>query len=108
MKKQHTQIQKQKVVVGVDVSKDTLDLCLLPMNQSRQFANSPEGIDQCVAFLQDFEPEIILCEATGGYEWTFLCGMDHAGTCRPGIWCFRTEGKEFMAVDQGSVAAPSR
>lgn len=49
------------------------------MNQFRQFPNSPEGIDQYVEFLQDFAPEIILCEATGGYEWSFLFGMDHAG-----------------------------
>ncbi len=74
-----TQIQKQKVVVGVDVSKQTLDLFLLPINQVRQFANSPEGIDQCIEFLKDFDVEIVLCEATGGYEWPFLFGMDHAG-----------------------------
>ena len=79
MKNKKTKIQKQKCVVGVDVSKDSLDLCLLPMNLSKQFANSPEGIDQCVAFLGGFAPEIILCEATGGYEWPLLFGMDHTG-----------------------------
>jgi transposase len=79
MKHKKTQIQKQKCTVGVDVSKDFLDVCLLPMNLARRFANSPEGIDHCVAFLQEFEPELLLCEATGGYEWNFLFGMDHAG-----------------------------
>lgn len=79
MKNKKSVSPKQKCYIGVDVSKNHLDLCLLPINQTKRFDNSPEGIDQCVTFLQEFEPQLILCEATGGYEWPFLLGMDHAG-----------------------------
>ncbi|MGL6196564.1 MAG: IS110 family transposase [Thermoguttaceae bacterium] len=70
---------KQQCCVGVDVSKDSLDLCLHPMNLHKQFENSPEGIDKCITFLKSFQVDTILCEATGGYEWRFIIAFNHAG-----------------------------
>ena len=57
-----------EIFAGIDVSKDHLDLALSQGTKSWQFANSPEGIDALAEFLEEHEPELIVLEATGGYE----------------------------------------
>lgn len=57
-----------QLFVGIDVSKDHLDLALSQCEQSWQFANSPQGIDELADLLKAHEPKLIVLEATGGYE----------------------------------------
>lgn len=57
-----------QLFVGIDVSKDHLDLALSQDEQSWQFANSLEGIDAIAELLEEHEVELIVLEATGGYE----------------------------------------
>jgi transposase len=54
--------------VGIDVSKDTLDVCVYPTQDSFCVPNSPDGIDELIKRLKPIESQLIVFEATGGYE----------------------------------------
>jgi len=54
--------------VGVDVSKSSLELNMLPDNHSQQFCNDDRGITQLVKFLRKISPILIVFESTGGLE----------------------------------------
>jgi transposase len=54
--------------VGVDVSKSSLDLNVLPANQSLQFSNDDKGVTQLAKFLCKTGPTLIVFESTGGLE----------------------------------------
>jgi len=57
-----------KVYVGIDVSKERLDVAVRPLDDSRSFSNSDEGIAALVEFVRDASPEAIVLESTGGFE----------------------------------------
>jgi transposase len=65
--------------VGVDVSKDQLDVCSLPGGELRQFANDPTGCGEFVAQLRKSPACLIVIEATGGYERAALLALQDAG-----------------------------
>ena len=54
--------------VGVDVSKDKLDVAVYPTNQLFTVDNDQNGLDQLAQTLNDFQPQLIVFESTGGYE----------------------------------------
>lgn len=54
--------------VGIDVSKDTLDVCVLPTGESFQVSNDEAGIAKLVRKLKPLAPERVVMEATGGLE----------------------------------------
>lgn len=57
-----------RILIGVDVSKDHLDVAVRPTKESRRFANDPAGIDALVAWAQPFAAERIVFESTGHYQ----------------------------------------
>lgn len=57
-----------EVFAGIDVSKAHLDLAFSGSQKSWRFANSRKGIAALAELLQEEEPELIVLEATGGYE----------------------------------------
>lgn len=65
--------------VGVDVSKDKLDVCVIPGGELSDFANNAEGTAKLVALLQQLSPTAVVLEATGGYERAALFAMQDAG-----------------------------
>jgi len=65
--------------VGIDVSKDTLDVCVYPAQAVFQVPNSPEGIDELMKRLKPIEPRLIVFEATGGYETLAVSTLAAAG-----------------------------
>ena len=64
---------ERKVVVGIDVSKAVLD-CSVGA-QSFQVANDASGIEELIERLQAFKPELIVLEASGGYETAAATGL---------------------------------
>lgn len=56
------------VCVGIDVSKDQLDLATNPGDGTHAFANDPDGHHKLVTHLQTLDVQSIVLEATGGYE----------------------------------------
>jgi transposase len=55
-------------VVGIDVSKATLDCAALPAKASLQVSNDEAGVAQLIAWLRELKPDLVLLEASGGYE----------------------------------------
>ena len=62
---------------GIDVSKDWLDVCW--GDQNRRFAHDAEGIKQLAASLQEAQVDLIVVEASGGYEVAAAAALQAAG-----------------------------
>ena len=58
-----------KLIVGIDVSKDWLDLCASNAAGVERIANTREAV---AAWLERVAPGLIACEPTGGYERTLI------------------------------------
>lgn len=67
--------------VGIDVSKDQLDVAIMGEKQEKQFNNANDGIAQLVKQMVDLQPELIVVEATGGYQRSVVDTLFHAGLC---------------------------
>ena len=61
--------------VGIDVSKDHLDVKVLPSNDLQQFPNDDAGINSLIKWLKKFRPTLIVFEATGGLEMSALSSL---------------------------------
>jgi transposase len=59
---------REKEYVGIDVSKETLDMVVYSTGEVRSFTNDEAGIATAVAWLGKVKPAIIAMEATGGLE----------------------------------------
>lgn len=55
-------------VVGIDVSKDWLDVHALPSGEGRRFAYDASGLDELLSWLKSLDPDGVGMEATGGLE----------------------------------------
>ncbi len=65
--------------IGVDVSREKLDVCVMPGGELHDFQNDAEGIEKLVALFKQLRPVAIVLEATGGYERPPLFAMQDAG-----------------------------
>ena len=65
--------------VGIDVSKDRLDVAVLGESREKQVSNTKDGIAQLVKQMMDLQPELIVVEATGGYQRAVVDALFHAG-----------------------------
>ena len=67
------------IYVGIDVSKDTLEVARLGKKPTDQFANAKPGIARLVEHLRQLKPKLIVVEATGGYEEALVLALFEAG-----------------------------
>jgi len=65
--------------VGIDVSSEQLDVGVLPGDEFQQFKNDSRGIKRLVKFLGIRNVELIVMEATGGYEIDVAVALHEAG-----------------------------
>jgi transposase len=65
--------------VGIDVSKSRLDVAVLETEELWQVDNTPSGIPQLVKWMQELQPELIVVEATGGYQRAVVDALFWAG-----------------------------
>lgn len=65
--------------VGIDVSKDRLDVHVRPSGESLAVARDGQGLEQLVARLGVIAPELVVLEATGGFEITVAAAIAAAG-----------------------------
>ena len=70
---------EQEIFVGVDVSKDRLDMHVLPANEAFSVARDAEGIAILVARIAGLPPALIVLEATGGFEQVVAASLAAAG-----------------------------
>jgi transposase len=66
---------------GIDVSKARLDIAVLGEKQAWQAENTCKGIDELVQQMVELQPELIVVEATGGYQRAVVDALFHAGLC---------------------------
>jgi transposase len=67
------------LVVGIDVSKDRLDIAVRPTGESLTVRRTDAGIDDLIARLKTLAPRMIAIEATGGFETVVAAGLAGAG-----------------------------
>ena len=54
--------------IGIDVSKDRLDVCVWPSGETFVVTRDDEGLERLVERLRALAPVLVALEATGGYE----------------------------------------
>jgi transposase len=67
------------IYVGIDVSKDRLDVALRPSGESFAVARTVAGIDDLIERLKTSRPTMVAIEATGGFETLVAGGLAGAG-----------------------------
>lgn len=67
------------VYAGIDVSKDLLDVAILPSQEKRQYTNDETGIGKLVARLKKLSPVLVVMEPTGGLEATAAAALAAEG-----------------------------
>lgn len=65
--------------VGIDVAKDSLDVCLLPGEKQFTLTNDPDGFRQLVRELPAAGSCLVVVEATGGYQRPVVTALVTAG-----------------------------
>lgn len=58
----------EEILMGIDVGKIWLDVAIYGKEEVLQVHNDAEGIAQLLAYLEEWKPELIVMEASGGYE----------------------------------------
>jgi transposase len=69
----------ENIIVGIDVSKDRLDVALRPSGEMFAVERNSAGLDLLVARLKDLSPHIVVLEATGGFETVVVAALAAAG-----------------------------
>jgi transposase len=65
--------------VGIDVAKDKLDIAIMGETKASQVGNDEKGIISLIKKMQALKPELIVVEATGGYQRAVVLGLYEAG-----------------------------
>lgn len=66
-------------VIGIDVAKDQLDVCVRPSGESFVVARNGAGIEDLTERLKKLAPRVVAVEATGGFETVVAAGLAAAG-----------------------------
>lgn len=61
-------MEPKVAVAGVDVSKENLDLFVIPLGVSQRFVNDETGCNEMVKVLVELAPSRVIFESTGGLE----------------------------------------
>ena len=67
------------VYVGIDVSKDRLDVAVRPGGESFAVSRTGAGIDELIERLKSLSIKLVAIEATGGFETVVAAGLAGAG-----------------------------
>jgi transposase len=68
----------QHTFVGIDISKNSLDVHVLPEDTNYSFANEPQKVKALIRKLKKLKPTLIVMEATGGYEISLAVQLSEA------------------------------
>ncbi|MET0360022.1 MAG: IS110 family transposase [Pararhizobium sp.] len=67
------------IIVGIDVSKDRLDIAVSPSGEVFFVDNSHAGLEALVSRLKAERADVVALEATGGFETLTVAGLSAAG-----------------------------
>lgn len=76
---EHTNTAAEPVFIGIDVSKDRLDVAVLPAGEVFVTGRDAAGLDDLLARLRPLGPELVALEATGGFETVVAATLTAAG-----------------------------
>jgi len=68
-----------RIIVGIDVSKDRLDVVVRPSGETFAVERNAVGLEKLVARLLRLSPHIVALEATGGFESVVSAALGAAG-----------------------------
>lgn len=66
-------------VVGIDISKDKLDIGIIPTSEIWSIPNDVDGLTELAFRLSDLSPKLVVMEATGGFERPVRAVLEQAG-----------------------------
>lgn len=69
----------EPIFIGIDVSKDRLDIAVLPSGELFAVSRDTAGLDDLLARLRPLGPELVALEATGGFETVVAATLAAAG-----------------------------
>jgi transposase len=69
----------EQIFIGIDVAKNHLDVAIRPGTDFFTVQNDDRGIANLVSRLSHLNPQLILLEASGGYEILAAAALRHAG-----------------------------
>jgi len=70
---------EKNLFVGIDVSKDTLDVGIIPTEEVKRFTNDDNGCRELASWLSGSPPNLIVLESTGGLEMQAAGVLSSAG-----------------------------
>ncbi len=65
--------------VGIDVAKDTSVVAVMPHNDLETVAHDPAALETLAKRLRKLRPQVVVLEATGGYEAVVVSTLEAAG-----------------------------
>ena len=68
-----------QITIGIDISKDHLDVHLHPQGRVKQFTNDHKGHAKLIAWITPSQPTRIIFEATGAYHRALEMTLGKAG-----------------------------
>ena len=68
-----------EITIGIDISKNCLDVHVHPQRTVRQFANDRKGHTQLIGWIKPQQPARIIFEATGAYHRALETALGKAG-----------------------------
>src|SRR5262249_25155141 len=72
-------VKMDAIYVGIDVSKDRLDVHVRPSGEAFAVTRDGKGLDELVERLRALSPKLIAVEATGGFETIVAAAVGGAG-----------------------------
>jgi len=72
-------VDMESIIVGIDVSKDRLDVAVRPSGEVFVAERNAAGLELLVARLRELSPRIVALEATGGFETVVAATLGAAG-----------------------------
>ena len=72
-------MESEDPYVGIDVSKDRLDIAVRPTEDTWSVANDASGIPEVVQRLAQLHPKLVVLEATGGLQLPVVAALASAG-----------------------------
>jgi transposase len=86
-------VMTTEVFVGIDVSKDRLDVAVRPSGERFVFDNNDPGVEALIKKLAEISPTLVVLEATGRYHRLALGQLLGAGL--PAIAINPKQGRDF-------------
>jgi transposase len=71
-------MNKEQIYVGVDISKDYLDVAIVDSGEKWRFDNSQTGIKKAIKVLKKISPVMVVFESTGGLEIALWLALNQA------------------------------